>query len=557
MPFNGSGTFTRNYSWTSDQANGVPMQGPRFDADANDIASALSNCVTRDGQGYFQADVNANGYRLKNLSLGTVGAPSLYPVGGNNTGLYFPTASSLALSTAGVNAVTVDASQNASFAGQVTVAGQFNANGSTAIFAGSLTVNGSASSKFTGNVGVGALPSAWNAGHVLQVGPGSADGVIWSSGNDTELATNGYYQSGWLYQSTGYAATRYVQSGGQHEWFSAPSGTAGAAITWAQTLTLNAAGNLGLGIVPSGWTYGGNLELAAGSLSSANSTTNLHLGQNEYGGFYTHSAAASRYEQAGGAHLWYTAPSGTAGTAITFLQAMTLDVSGNLSTAGKATAGADATAANDLVRLGQMTGRLLNVQVISASGTYTPTAGTKSAVVDLIGGGGGSGWCGVVSAGQAAASGAGAAGLYLRAYIPSGVASTSVTVGAGGAAGVYGTSAATAGGTTSFGTLLSVGGGAASTAVVSTAPPFLTIPVSTPSTYTVNSPAQLVILGSAGEQPGGAAIALTSSVVQAGFAAQTPLGLYGRGAYGVVGSSSSGTNGTAGSNGVIIVYEYA
>ena len=35
-------------------------------------------------------------------------------------------------------------------------------------------------------------------------------------------------------------------------------------------------------------------------------------------------------QQAGGAHAWYTAPSGTAGSAITFTQAMTLDASGNL-----------------------------------------------------------------------------------------------------------------------------------------------------------------------------------------------------------------------------------
>jgi hypothetical protein len=45
---------------------------------------------------------------------------------------------------------------------------------------------------------------------------------------------------------------------------------------------------------------------------------------------YKTTAAATRYDQAGGAHTWYNAPSGTAGNAITFTQAMTLDASGNL-----------------------------------------------------------------------------------------------------------------------------------------------------------------------------------------------------------------------------------
>jgi hypothetical protein len=45
---------------------------------------------------------------------------------------------------------------------------------------------------------------------------------------------------------------------------------------------------------------------------------------------YITTAAASEYLQDGGGHSWYIAPSGTAGNAITFTQAMTLDSSGNL-----------------------------------------------------------------------------------------------------------------------------------------------------------------------------------------------------------------------------------
>jgi hypothetical protein len=45
---------------------------------------------------------------------------------------------------------------------------------------------------------------------------------------------------------------------------------------------------------------------------------------------YRYTNAATRYQQLMGVHKWYTAPSGTAGTAISFTQAMTLDVGGNL-----------------------------------------------------------------------------------------------------------------------------------------------------------------------------------------------------------------------------------
>lgn len=50
MPFNGAGVFTRIYNWVTDQANGIYVQADRMDTDTDDIATALSNCVTRDGQ---------------------------------------------------------------------------------------------------------------------------------------------------------------------------------------------------------------------------------------------------------------------------------------------------------------------------------------------------------------------------------------------------------------------------------------------------------------------------------------------------------------------------
>lgn len=52
--------------------------------------------------------------------LGSAAAPSATNTTNSNTGLYFPSGTSLALATNGVNALTIDATQNAAFAGAVT-----------------------------------------------------------------------------------------------------------------------------------------------------------------------------------------------------------------------------------------------------------------------------------------------------------------------------------------------------------------------------------------------------------------------------------------------------
>jgi hypothetical protein len=54
---------------------------------------------------------------------------------------------------------------------------------------------------------------------------------------------------------------------------------------------------------------------------------------------YVNTAGAGYYEQTGGQHIWNRAASGTAGNAITFTQAMTLDASGNLIVGGTSALG--------------------------------------------------------------------------------------------------------------------------------------------------------------------------------------------------------------------------
>lgn len=64
MPFNGSGTFNRIYSWVTDDANGIPITASRMDTDTNDItANGLSDCITRDGQSLPTANLPMGNFR--------------------------------------------------------------------------------------------------------------------------------------------------------------------------------------------------------------------------------------------------------------------------------------------------------------------------------------------------------------------------------------------------------------------------------------------------------------------------------------------------------------
>jgi len=101
--------------------------------------------------------------------------------------------------------------------------------------------------------------------------------------------------------------------------------------------TLDSSGNLGLGVTPSAWLSSFRaLQLGQGASFWGSATgNNAGFDSNVYvntsgSSIYLQSNYATRYQQNDGVHKWSTAASGTAGNAITFTQAMTLDASGNL-----------------------------------------------------------------------------------------------------------------------------------------------------------------------------------------------------------------------------------
>lgn len=77
MPFNGSGTFTRLYSWVDDRNNSIKIQASRQDGEDDGFAAGLSQCITKDGQTSITANIPWGGYKLTNLGDATADTDAL------------------------------------------------------------------------------------------------------------------------------------------------------------------------------------------------------------------------------------------------------------------------------------------------------------------------------------------------------------------------------------------------------------------------------------------------------------------------------------------------
>jgi len=281
----------------------------------------------------------------------------------------------------------------------------------------------------SGNLGLGVTPSAWGSDYkALQI-QGASFGQISTDNGVASMGANLYRDSGGAYRFVGTGrATQYQQAAGQHFWFTTgtTSGTAGDAISFTQSMTLDSSGNLGVGTtspsvrldvstgadgniaafrgassaglsIVTGTFAGtalsakvthtsGNRNIGIGTPSGTgvlffetggserariDSSGNLGLGVTPsawvttttsrgmqfgrsgsifystdqaiavFGNNYCQTGAtsftylgsgfASRYTQSDfdGSHSWLTAPSGTAGNAISFTQAATLTADGD------------------------------------------------------------------------------------------------------------------------------------------------------------------------------------------------------------------------------------
>lgn len=217
-------------------------------------------------------------------------------------------------------------------------------------------------------------------------------------------------------------------------------------------------------------------------------------------------------------------------------------------------------------------GRYLGTRVITATGTYTPTSGTNKVVVTLVGGGAAGGGAGTTNASQFAAGAGGGGGGPAKALISAGFSGVTVTIGAGGV-GIAANDGGS-GGATSFGTLMSGGGGSGGNVGVPTTSSLLigggpsgvgSIPVNanvtpifsgngTNGTFGIAMTSTNFIAGLGGSSIFGGGGAGRSGTTGLGTAA-TSYGCGGGGSANGVSSASSA--GAAGFAGVVIIEEYS
>jgi hypothetical protein len=130
------------------------------------------------------------------------------------------------------------------------------------------------------------------------------------------------------------------------------------------SLVNDSSGNLGIGVTPSAW---GNAFKAidintTGTIASSGNDVQIlsNVFNNGTSFIYKQTQGAGRFRINEGQFIWQNAPSGTAGNAITFTQAMTLDANGRLFI------GATSGVGNDRVLI-----------VTDSSGTYTQALNLK------------------------------------------------------------------------------------------------------------------------------------------------------------------------------------
>ena len=254
---------------------------------------------------------------------------------------YNTTAIPLILRTANTTRLTIAATGEATFAAGLT--------GTTANFTGQLTLgstitNGTYTYTLPSATGTLALTSSLSSYLPLTGGTltgalsgtsASFSGTISCVGN---ITVNGGGVQSLIAQSSGSDAlvrlNNTTTTTGKNFYITSTSVGNLQIVGTNSIATFSDSGNLGLGVTPSAWGSG-QIAFDIGTLGGLSTDgSSMVVANNRYfngtNNIYKANGYSNLYSQGGGSHVWYNAPSGTAGNAISFTQAMTLDASGRL-----------------------------------------------------------------------------------------------------------------------------------------------------------------------------------------------------------------------------------
>ena len=316
MSYNGSGTFQIN---TSGQpvVTGTSISSTVFNALTADLATGLSTAITKDGQ--------------------------------TTTTARIPFA-------LGINSTLVTDATNTTSGSIITAGGVGIAKalyvGTTANVAGAVTLGGvatfSAQPIFSSLTASSAVATDASKGLVSVTNTGTGNNVLATTPTIATPSISSPTISDGTANGVAYLNSSKVL-------------TTGSALVFNGT-------NLGVGVTPSAWDANGKaIENPGGALYNYTTSQQLLIQNAFFDGAwkYKTTAQASYYQQSAGKHAWYTAASGTAGNAITFTQAMTLQTG----TYGGQQLLLNTTAVGNAGTSGTLTGSRLSVGVVAYSGS--------------------------------------------------------------------------------------------------------------------------------------------------------------------------------------------
>jgi hypothetical protein len=236
------------------------------------------------------------------------------------------------------------------------------------------TVTSVGLSSATSGVTIGSTPITTSGTITLAIATasGSQQGLL----SSTDWTTFNNKQNALTNPVTGTGTTNYL-----------PKFT-GASTIGDSNLINDASGNLGLGVTPSAWvsTYKAIQVNSYASFAGNSDDLLTAVGNNFYNdgvAKYIGTGQAALYTQYQGQHRWNTAPSGTAGNAISFTQAMTLDASGNLLVGN--TSSVHATTGRGVIEVNGTTS-VLGLTINGAEAGYLYHGGTNLSVWNSLNG---------------------------------------------------------------------------------------------------------------------------------------------------------------------------
>ena len=135
----------------------------------------------------------------------------------------------------------------------------------------------------SGNLGLGVTPSAWSGFKAFEIGY-VGNGLFATGQNDINILSNAYFNSGYKYAGTGKANLLEMYNG-EYYFMTAPSGTAGNAISFTQAMTLGSNSGLSIGTTTAA-AANGLLVAGAATFSSSVTANGLYANAGNSARFY-------------------------------------------------------------------------------------------------------------------------------------------------------------------------------------------------------------------------------------------------------------------------------